>query len=740
MRIALKLAAATAAVAALCAATETKVWSLGDYSDFEKGSAKRLSLTSDGRLTLAPSFRELFDSASVYLWALAEDSKGNVYAGGGGPGGPGARVYVIPPSGKGKLLVQLDDLEIHALAVDSKDRVFAATSPDGKVYRISEGKAEPFFDPHAKYIWGMAFDSKGDLYVATGDRGEVYRVSPSGKGAVFYKSAETHARSLAVDRKDNLIVGTEPGGLIVRVSPKGDGFVLYQAPKREITAVAVAPDGAVWAAGVGAKQTPSAGGPIGPPPSMPAPQPAIPQAPGAAAQAPRPALAPAATGVTAAPAAIPGGSEVYKIGTDGFPRKAWTNAQNIVYTIAFDADGRPLLGTGNKGTIYRIDSDLVYSELVNAQPTQVTCIYTGRGGKMYAATGNVGKVYQIGPGFEKDGTLESEVFDAGLFSQWGRLSYRGQSNSGQIVFETRSGNLDRPEKDWSAWSVVTGAFDGGRVGSPPARFVQWRATLRTSSSGGSPEVNAVDVAYLPRNVAPQVTQIEVTPANYKFPAQATLTLSTPPNLNLPPLTSRAPRPAPSTPPVPPDAGGSSMQYAKGWIGVRWVAADENGDALNYTLQIKGENEAEWKPLKDKLTDRHFSWDSTAYPDGDYRLRVIASDAPGNPPDQALTGELVSDPFTIDNTPPQITGLAAAPSGASLTVRWRAVDALSVIDKAEMSVDGGEWTLVEPTTKLSDSRDETYEAQTPRPAGNEHTIAVRVSDEFDNQAVAKIVVH
>ena len=119
------------------------------------------------------------------------------------------------------------------------DRVYAATSPDGKVYRIAaNGKPEVFYDPKAKYIWALVFDTAGNLFVATGDQGEIHRVTPDGKGTVFFKSDETHVRSLAIDAKGNLIVGTEPGGLVLRVSPAGEGFVLYQMPKREVTAVA----------------------------------------------------------------------------------------------------------------------------------------------------------------------------------------------------------------------------------------------------------------------------------------------------------------------------------------------------------------------------------------------------------------------------------------------------------------------------------------------------------------------
>jgi len=120
----------------------------------------------------------------AYLWALARDSKGVLYAGGGN----GAKLYRIPPDGKGKLLADLDALEIHAIAVDSKDRVYAATSPDGKVYRIAgSGKPEVFYDPKSKVHLGAGVRCRGEPVRGHGDPGEIHRVAPDGKGAVFFQ-------------------------------------------------------------------------------------------------------------------------------------------------------------------------------------------------------------------------------------------------------------------------------------------------------------------------------------------------------------------------------------------------------------------------------------------------------------------------------------------------------------------------------------------------------------------------
>jgi sugar lactone lactonase YvrE len=718
-------------VSAALFAGETRTWSQLDYADFEKGTAKNLSLRSDGLLTLAPNSRELFDASAAYLWAIAQDSKGNLYA-----GGADAKLYEIPPQGKARTVAELDAVEIHAIAVDSEDRVYAATSPDGKIYRVTGGgKPEVFYDPKAKYIWAMAFDAQGNLFVATGDHGEIHKVTPDGKGKVFYETGETHVRSMAVDGSGNLIVGTEPGGLVLRVSQTGEGFVLYQMAKREVTAVAMARDGSIYAAGVGSRQAGAAGSPAGAPQNTPAPAP--PPAPAVVnpltgAPAVPVAIRAAAPPAPAAMAAPAGGSEVVRIAPDGNPMKVWSNTQDVAYALGFDAAGRVLVGAGNKGNVYRIESPALYTALLTLPAAQVTALGAGRDGRLYAATGNSGKVFEIGPGIEHEGTIESDVFDATMFSLWGRLSFEATLHGGQVALSTRSGNLDSPQANWSPWSASITDAKGGRIASPAARFVQWKATL-TAGGQESPELESVDVAYLPKNVEPRIDQIEFTPPNYKFPAPVAPLFQPRQTLSLPAMGA----PAPHGGPVPQVEITPAMQAAKGFVGARWSAMDPNGDSMIYTLEIRGADESEWKPLAARVAERYYAWDSTAFPDGEYRLRITASDAPSNPPSEALTARMESDPFVIDNTPPKITALTAARSGRKLEVRWHAVDALNNIDEAEYSLDGGDWTVAIPVTKLSDSLELDYALSLDAAAG-EHTVAVRVKDDYDNEAVEKVV--
>ena len=449
-----------------------------------------------------------------------------------------------------------------------------------------------------------------------------------------------------------------------------------------------------------------------------------------------PAPAPASTPTTAIsaalpviPATVPGGSDVYVIPPRESPSKIWSGAQDVVYSLALDPAGRLLIGAGNKGTIYRVEGHSLYQTLVTFPVEQVTSLLSWEDGTLYAATGNVGKVYRVGPGLDREGSIESDVFDSGGFSRWGRLQAGVELNGGRIALTARSGNLDRPQKNWSAWSAPIVDPEGGRVTSPPARFLQWKATLSAGPGNKSPWLDSVDAAYLRQNVAPRIEQVEITPYNYRFPAPSTpLTLSGSAPLTLPALGARLPSPHPLT------EGNTypSMTYQKGALGVRWTSSDENGDSLIYSVEIRGAKEQNWKLLRDKVHEKYYSFDSTAFPDGDYRIRITASDSPSNTPEDALTVSEESDPFTIDNTPPAITNLRAAGN----VVRWHAADALSTIYRAEYSLDGGEWTVVDPEGKLSDSKALEYALTLKGLGPGEHVLAVRLSDEYDNTAVQK----
>src|SRR5262245_16276032 len=139
----------------------TQIWKNRSRSEREQGDLNAVSLNADGTLTLGPAFETLASAADPYVWSLARDSKGTVYAGSGNDG----KVYRLGKGGKLETFFDSQELEVHALAVDAKDNLYVGTSPHGKIYRVSpSGKAEEFFSPKETYIWSLLMDGKGNLF------------------------------------------------------------------------------------------------------------------------------------------------------------------------------------------------------------------------------------------------------------------------------------------------------------------------------------------------------------------------------------------------------------------------------------------------------------------------------------------------------------------------------------------------------------------------------------------------
>ena len=734
-----RLGFVTTLVLALCAlpsvAEKTRSWEQRTFEDFENGKAEKVSIRSDGKLSLAPRFQELLETPSSYLWDLVRDGQGNLFA----SGGPDATVSRIGADGESTDFFKVEEAEIHALAVDREDNVYAATSPDPKVYRISpSGESSVLFEPDANYVWDMAFDSKGNLFLATGDKGRVYRVRPSGEGDVFFETEETHVRAVMVDAADNLIVGADPGALILRLSNSDEGepkgFVLYQSSKKEITALGQASDGTIYAAAVGERKKPA---PITRIPSISvtvtaaasaSPAPLNPQNPAARAQ---PSAAPLLPPPSVTRAQLRGGSEVYRISPDGEPRVVWTSKTDFVHALGFDSNQKLLVGTGNRGRLIRLDSTTENSLVLTTPSSQITAIASAPDGKSFIATSGIGKVYQLGPQLETEGYLQTEPFDGKIFSRWGRIEWRGQTaDSSKIEVSTRSGNSRSTASNWSEWSPPVTLAEGESSQSPPARFAQWKAVLSAPADGDSPVLDSVSLFYLRKNIEPVITHIEVTPPNYEFPNR--LATSAQQRRTLPPLG----QPRPKGVSVKPH---QAIVPAKGYVGIRWAASDANEDKLVFTLDIRGEQETEWKLLEDEVETGHLSWDSTSFPDGWYRVRIKASDRLSNPAAQELDAFRISDPFVIDNGAARISDLTASFEDGCLAVRFRAADPTTKISRAQYSVDGSDWKPIRPVSLLFDSKELSFEFKTDPVEAGEHTVAVRVYDAYQNLAAEKVVV-
>jgi hypothetical protein len=752
-------AAALLAVAAPALAEHTRWWRQTTFEEYDKGTAKGVALRSDGKMFLAPRFTEFADANLAYLLQIRADSKGNLYA----AGGSNAKVLRIDPSGKTTSVFESSELAAQALAVDAAGNLFVGTSPDGKVYKVTPaGQSSVFFDPKTKYIWDLAVDKDGTVYVATGDTGKIFSVAPDGKGQVFYSSEETHIRSLAFDGNANVLAGTEPSGRVLRI-PKAAAnrraFVLYETSKKEITTLLQGANGDLYVAAVGEKTAPAPG----------PPRPITAETAAAAANFAI-SLGPGANQAGAVPQAQPipftpfftvNSSSVYRIAPDGSPEELWSARDDVVYSMGLLPGGKLLLGTGNEGAVLELEGNHVFSKLVKATSRQVTSIAAGPGGKLFLAAANPGKVFSLGPENESEGTYESQPFDAHIFSRWGRTVWWGENigaanNAGasRIAIYARSGNTSDPDSNWSDWAGPYANPSGDKLDCPAARFVQWKAVLRGGAGSPAPAIDWFSIAYLPKNIAPEVTAIALQEPGVRVQGISLPTAGsgpqTPAQLRMP-----QPPPSPSSPNsafavtsianIAPSSGPAHFDPVpqgfsqKGYQSVLWTADDPNDDQLEFAIYFRGENETAWKLLKDKVDTRFYAWDATSMPDGAYYLKIVASDSLSNPTGEGLSSERESDRFVVDNTPPAIAQLTAESVSAGVRVRFQASAPVSFIARAQYSLDAGDWTLVFPAGGLSDAPRENYDFQLPKVSPGEHTVTVRVYDQFENVSSAKATV-
>lgn len=714
----------------------THLWTQSQQEEFEKGTPQGVAIGSDNMLRPAPAVKELLTTPSTFVWSLATDKAGNVYAATGAP----ATVLRIGPDGKPFTLFETRDVSVQVVRMGPDGNLYAATLPSGKVYKLNpaatakqdDSTAMVVFDParlenagaqagkgpsdnRSHYVWDIAFDPAGRMYIATGGPAAVYRVDVKKAGAapeLFFKSDEQHIRCLAWDGKGDLIAGTDGSGLVYRINPQGKGYVLYEAARREIPAIAVGANGTIYAASVGDKSR-------NPLPPLPV------QGTGVVTFT---VVQPQSLQAANASSSAPEGTEIYALEPNQAPRKLWSGKNEIVYAMQAQKDGLLVL-TGNEGRLFKIHDDGTFADVAHLDAQQALTFTEGasasRPGAVLIGTGNTGKLVEFGAA----GTHEyaSDVLDAGALARFGRIEVEPGSSGYEL--QTRSGNVEQPVRGWSDWQPL----NNGQIASPPGRFLQWKAVLQPNGVLGG-----VGVDYLPVNSAPVVDEVVVVPGARLNPQTQTNQPQTV-NISLPSSGNATVTFDSNT------SGSLSAVKDRNAVTARWGAHDDNGDDLVYSLYLRGDGESKWWLLKDHITDKAYTFDGNLLPDGGYWLKVVASDAPSHTPGDALTGEKVSDRFEIDTTPPVVSNLQASETSAgAIHVVFDAEDAMSPVVKAEYSLDAGRWQYIDPVGKISDSRHEHYDFEIPVKAlegtAGEHLITVRAYDRHDNAGLAKTTFH
>lgn len=606
----------------------------------------------------------------------------------------------------------------------------------------------------AERVWSMAFNPQGGLYVGTGDSGRLFAIDDEGQTELLFDSPELVLHALVVGPDGRLFAGSAPDGLIYALAAKGPAETLLQTGSHYVWDFALA-DGQLYAAtgepGRVLKIAKDGSHEVFFAPddrhvmtllahgdrlyAGTADKGRIYEIDGEgrgrllfeSAQEEIHNLVAGPNGdvfASALPAPSKGENShpvpaaVYRVGAAGAVYPIWEDAQAELVNIAA-AGEHLLLSTSNPAQLLRLTADGRRALVVQFEHFVASRLLFGPSGTLHLGGSQQAAVSILPAESRRQGHFESAAKDFAIHARWGALKWRGnQPADTRITVQTRTGNSEEPDKTWSAWSEPL-TESGQTITSPPARFIQYRVEMESTRDGVTPRLSAIEIRGVQVNLEPRITELQT------FPFR--------------PQQSGNGGQSQGAPQVGPGRRNNRPAQAKSLRLVRWQAQDPNEDELVYDLYLKGEDQRTWKLVEENIAQTSILWDTESMPEGQTRLKLVASDRLDNPASEQRRDERESVPFAIDNSPPTIE-LDAQTNADGVVVEVAISDRISAVQKAYYTIDyAAEPHPIAPLDGVFDRRGEKARFVIAGLAAGEHVIVVRAIDALDNIGVGQIVV-
>lgn len=652
-------------------AVQVKKIEAGYYDDFQKGELKGTCIDSKGQLSLGPEITEIKGPASEFYLSMAMGTDGDIFLGTGHT----SELYRINPASKSMdLIFKSEQLDFYAILAKQNGEILVASSPNGKIYRIGKDKkANVIFDPEERFIWDMKEDRAGNLFCALGNSGGIYQIRESGEAIKIFDAEDSHLISLMIARDNSILTGSGDRGILYRIEDR-KVKVLYDSPLEEIRGICEDPEGNIYfsvSKGIDKKKSFDSG------------------------ELDSFFLNQDSKKETTPPEK----SILYCLHPNGTVEQVWSSREDYIYSICFDRKNDSILvGTGNSGRIFRVKKDGFYSLVYEGESAQIYKIIEHRNG--FTVLGNnTASIVDLSHNLNTKGVYISEVYDLVVQSKFGKIYWDADMPTGmKVSFFVRMGNSNIPDKTWTDWSAPLTDSRDSSIDMDGYRYFQIQIMLNSSNIGGTPLVNHYRVFYLQKNLKPQIKNVRVIKPEVKRNG------------------------------VKNDKDASQRKMSKS-LEVKWEASDLNRDVLNYTIFIKKENDREWIPFKKNITDTRVNLMTEFYEDGLYELKLVVDDSLSNPPSMAGSNTIISKPFIIDSTAPELSDMTLKGNEITFNVK----DRTSLVSEVLYSYDGELWYPLIPEDMITDSMSERYVFKL-QPDSQKKIVFFKVSDEYHNSKV------
>lgn len=658
------------------AAVGTRTFELNTLDELSGGELQGTAVDSQGRVRAGLVLGTTPLAGSESVWSSLTLADGSVLL---GTGNTGKVLRVM--NGQVTTYADTGQLAVTSLAFDGQ-AVLAGTIPNGKVYRITGPNKVAVLAslPDTEHVWALAFDPKTRAtYAATGPEGKLFRIDATGRAQVYFDSDEPHLLSLAVAGDGTVYAGSSGRAILYRITGPGRAAVMYDFEGNDVKALALAPNGLLYAI-ANAHKTP----------------PKVPRS-----QAPKADDRAEPTNV-AKSRPQPGEGRLVRFYPDGRAEQMLHDKDTHFQCLAIGADGIPHVGTADQGKVFAVDDAHTAVLMADTEGRQVGALQL-TGTSRFVVTSDPAVFHEVRSVGGPDSLWMSKVLDAGMRARFGQLAWQ---STGPVELSTRTGNTEKPDATWSAWSAPLAA--PGAITSPPGRYLQLRARFSRDPRAIVRELRAF---FVTDNARAVITSIDTSSGS-----------------------SSSSRDMPASGAVP------SEPTAK--VKLTWKVDNPDNDELRYRLWYMLEGTNTWRPMfgDDQVVNKtNYEWDTSGLPEGRYRVRVEASDELVNPLPLALKHSLESASFVVDNTPPALVQLALV----GRRVRGKVVDGVGPVARIDVSVDPYTklWYPFFPQDGVFDEATEEFDFDLTPLVGTSGSrlVAVRAFDARGNSVVRTIEV-
>lgn len=702
----------------------TKFIFCSNISCLYEGDIDGVSITNRGELMLSNDINGRLEIPDPVVWSMVSDGN-NIYIGTGHEG----KVYkYIIANNSLDMIYDSEEMEVMALAIDSRNVIYIGTSPNGKIYKMDKkGEISVFSEIGEKNIYAMIFNKVGNLIVGTGENGRIYSVDKDGKAEILFDSPEINITSLNLMDDGAILAGTSSEGILYKIDGKGN-FVLYDSDYDQISSI-VLKGVDIYMGGVSISELSGEMQPAVIPTKISSIAVSSSDQQTATQQADFQKLQQQQV-LFLKGKQLTRSSAIYKIDSNIRLDKLYSSDQNTVISMTNDSKLNIIFATSPDNSLWAINDNGDYAIIFKGEGV-VSNIINSKG-SIWFATSSPSYLYKLGSGYGKRGEYTSKVFDTNGISNWGKISWIAQLDSAASAkCYTRTGNTSEPDDNWSEWSKAYINFDGENIESPKARFIQYKCELQSSRPKSTPILRDVSISYLEQNQRPVISKVELLQPGTVYERMPSSEESRDQNSNIQQEGIKLSI-------VPQTMSAQISKFKPGWLTIKWEATDPNNDKLIFYLYYANINNIIWKVLKSGIEDNFYSFDSTMLPDGKYKFKIEASDSKSNPEDYFLTNYAITDRYYIlDNTQPIIQIETIKYSSNEVLVSFKVVDELSCIQKVEYAVDIEKWNVVFPLDNVYDSKDEKFEIKIKNVSNGKGNLVIRAKDAIGNTTTKNV---